>query len=103
MTMKRYLRDDRSEDQKESHSVLVGGYDKFLSGWRCWDGTDRQDSYAFWACQPENKEVVEAWVTARPEFRNVKQRRYEWCYEKAKSADVHIYLVDEGHRYLEPK
>ena len=103
MTVTRHLRDDRTEAQKETHTVLVGGFDKFLSGWRCWDGTKREDSFAFWACRPEDEDVVTSWVTARSEFRNVKRRRYDWCYEKAKEADVHIYLVDEGHRYLQAK
>lgn len=92
--------DDRTSDQKQSHSFLIVGTDSFMSGWgQAKDGL----SYAAWACRPEHKKRVTEWVERRPEMKRVrlvldngKQHRY---YPKG-PGHLHIYVVEPGHPAL---
>ncbi len=49
------LIDDRTEEQKASHNVLVLAQDTFMSHW---DEAKDGLSYAAWACIPEDKPAV---------------------------------------------
>ena len=55
------IQDDRTPADKETHTVLWGETDAFLSRWAESDNlTDRYPSYAFWACHPEHSHAVSA-------------------------------------------
>lgn len=78
--------DQRTEQQKQTHTVLIGGKDSFMSGW----GKGTVGSYAYWACEPEHQEAVEWWVGKRD---GIKLKSYR---ERPKN-HTSIYPVDEGH------
>jgi len=59
------LKDDR-KTINNSNRVLVGGYDRFMSGW---GGAKGGRSYAYWACSVEDMHLVEAWVKNRGDIR----------------------------------
>ena len=61
------LVDDRTPEQKKSHSWLVIGTDSFMSGWGKASGGK---SYAAWACKEEHRERPSGELGTR-------QRRYE--------------------------
>ena len=93
------LRDRRTEEQKETHTVLLGGFDKVLSGWRC--NEPHCDSWAFWACRPEDEAVVREHVERRTDLVHVYEKTYQWIRKKSTEAQVSIYPVTEEHGYLE--
>ena len=85
--------DDRTQEQRATHTIIVWGRDRFMSGW----GQARGGySWAGWACEPKDADRVESWVRARgdqdyvraggdrPRGRNV--------------AHVHVYVVGPEHR-----
>lgn len=89
------LQDDRTPEQKISHSVLIAGTDSFLSGWgKARGGT----SYAAWACKPGQAEKVFKWVKSRGEMKRVRYVASNW--RPSGKGHAHIYVVDEGHRAL---
>ena len=47
------IKDDRTEEEKRSHAILVIGTDKFMSGWGLAKGGL---SYAAWACKKDDVE-----------------------------------------------
>ena len=92
------VRDDRTKEQKKTHTWLVVGTDKFLSGWgKASDGL----SYAAWACKPEDRARVLTWVENRTDMLRVREvsTRY-WRYNPSATGECHIYLVDENHPAL---
>lgn len=86
------LKDDRTEEQKKTHCVLWGGTDRVLSGWGHAEG---RQSFAFWACRPEDEHKVEGWVRRRGDIKRVRQVMSD--YRGNGSALVHIYVVDDKH------
>ena len=87
--------DDRTDDQKGTHTELYGGKDRFLSGWMCKGGAS---SYAYWACKPCDFDKLQKWVEGRSDITRL-------CYYKDKVpykrfGHVHIYVVDDGHPAL---
>ena len=84
--------DDRTKEQKDSHTVLITATDKFMSGW----GKARNGkSKCAWACKPEHVNQVLAWVESRNEMKYVNVNYTGKWYPKA--AHVHIYVVNEDH------
>lgn len=86
------VRDDRTEEQKKTHTILIVGTDSFMSGWgRATGGV----SYAAWACRPEDQNKVESWVRRRGDIKRVRIT----CdpYSPKGTGDCHIYIVDEKH------
>ena len=45
------MQDDRTLDQKLTHTIGIVGTDSFMSGWGKAQGGH---SYAVWACEPDN-------------------------------------------------
>lgn len=86
------LKDDRTDEQKETHCILWGGTDTFLSGW---GRAQNCKSYAFWACKPEHESKVLSWVENRSDMQRVRQVASD--YKPRGSAFVHIYVVDDEH------
>lgn len=94
--MSTIIEDDRTEEEKLTHSCIVLGTDRFLSGW----GYAKNGlSYAGWACQDKDLWKVERWVKARSDMKRVRivgnnYRPSNYC------AHLHIYVVNENHNAL---
>lgn len=87
--------DDRTPEQKKTHTHLITATDRFMSGWgKCKNG----NSKCAWACKPEHWEKVFKWVKNRSEMRYVNLVIGKWYPKNAEH--VHIYVVNEGHRSL---
>src|SRR3990167_8571363 len=63
------FRDDRTPEQKRTHSVIVLMTDRCLSGW---GGAGRGPSYAGWACKPELANTIEQRIRGRSDARRVR-------------------------------
>jgi hypothetical protein len=61
--------DDRTPQQKQTHTLIVIMTDSFMSGWGLAEGGP---SYAGWACQPQIIDMVEARIRARDDARRVR-------------------------------
>lgn len=87
------IKDNRTEDQKNTHACLVVGTDTFMSNWGDASG---KASYAAWACEPADVQKVTEYVAGRCDMKNVRMvidrpgSRYRpsarYC------AHLHIYL-----------
>ena len=87
--------DDRTDEQKQTHTVIVAGTDSMLSGWgQAEDGT----SYAGWACRPEDLDKVESWVRNRSDMKRVRIVFSDW--RPRGPGHTHIYLVHSEHNAL---
>lgn len=89
------IEDDRTEEQKKTHYCLIGGTDSFLSGW---GGAEGGVSYAFWACESQNRPQVEKWVRSRTEMKRF--RIVGSDYRPKGVGHCHIYVVTDGHNAL---
>lgn len=87
--------DDRTEEQKRTHNVLITATDTFMSGWGHAKGGK---SKCAWACTPDHWEKVYNWVESRPEMKYVNVTTKQWRPRNAKH--VHIYVVGENHPSL---
>jgi len=90
----RYV-DDRIGDQFDSHTVLYGGIDTFLSSWGP-PAANGVKSRAYWACRPEHCDRVRAWVRGRCEFRGLREGQPRFN----RGDYVHIYVVGDDHPAL---
>lgn len=88
--------DDRTPDQHRTHTWLITATDKFMSGWGLAEGGK---SKCAWACKPEHRRQVLAWVESRDEMKYVNETTGNWYPRNAKH--VRIYVVEDGHRALE--
>ncbi len=87
-------KDDRTDEQRLTHTVIVSAIDKFMSGWgRAANGK----SVAAWACRPEHADRVFAWVKSRGEMRNVRMSDHAF---RSGAEHTHIYTVNDGHASL---
>lgn len=88
--------DERTAEQKQTHYLLFGGTDSFLSGWGKAKGGN---SYAFWACEPKHSWKVSEWVQGRRDIKRFRQvsSRYR---PTAKNGHCHIYVVTDNHPAL---
>ena len=85
--------DDRTSEEKRTHTVLLGGRDRCLSGWGLAGGGA---SWAFWACRPEDTDVVLAWVLRRTDLYDVQHARRL----PTGPGHCHTYVVRIGHPAL---
>ena len=93
--------DDRTEEQKKTHTWLVIGTDRCLSGWGQAEGGT---SVAAWACEPINKGKVLRWVSSRSDMLRVRELSELYKnrnYRPKGAAHYHIYIVKKGHPALE--
>lgn len=89
------LKDDRTQAERKTHSLLVGGNDSFMSGWGSAKGGI---SYAFWACTFEQVDKVEQWVRSRGD---IKYARIQSNPPRGHEHDhCHIYTIKDGHPAL---
>jgi hypothetical protein len=89
--------DDRTEGQKNTHTWLVIGTDRFMSGW---GEASNGLSYAAWACEPKYRDQVLDWVESRSDMKRVREV-YEGQgnkkYYAPGAAHCHIYVVTDEH------
>jgi len=85
--------DDRTPEQKQTHTVLITATDKFMSGW---GKASQGASKCAWACRSDQdwRKVLD-WVENRSEMKYVNVNTSGKWYPKA--AHVHIYVVDDNH------
>ncbi len=89
------VQDRRTPEQKNTHTRIVQGVDRALSGW---GGATGGTSIAAWACRPEDLDRVEAWVRDRRDLDRVtvadEVRVPPGC------AHYSLYVVHENHPAL---
>ena len=95
------LVDDRTEEELETHTFVVGGHDPHLSGW----GQAPGRSFAYWACSPDDAVKVESWVRETRCLNNVYASATRTIRSKAKRESGrddhhHIYVVRSDHGCL---
>lgn len=90
------LQDDRTEEQRKTHTWLVVITDRFLSSW---GRSKNGPSYAAWACTPGDLDQVESWVRSRTDTMRV--RIVNGNYRPSGPGHCHIYVVEPGHASLE--
>ncbi len=85
------VEDDRTPEQRKSHTVMVVMTDSFLSGWGRAEGGP---SVAAWAVGPDDTvENAERWVRSRGDAKRVRvvydsPRRYR----PRRAAHFHVYV-----------
>jgi len=89
--------DDRTEEEKQTHTILVTATDKFMSGW---GGASGGNSKCAWACKDrvQASQVLD-WVNARSEMKYV-NIHYNNNWRPKNAAHVHIYVVGDNHPAL---
>lgn len=88
-------KDDRTFEQRKTHTVIVAMTDRMLSGWgQAAGGT----SYAGWACLPSDAYRVERWVRSRSDARRVRVVAGNW--RPRGNGHCHIYVVGPTHPAL---
>ena len=89
------MQDDRTAEQMQTHTWLVIGTDKFMSGWGRAQGGK---SIAAWACLPEHRHMVLDWVEGRSDMLRVRETTDP--YRPRGAGHCHIYVVEDGHPAL---
>ena len=92
-------RDDRTPEQRATHTWLVIGTDSSLSGW---GEAASGASVAAWACRQADRLRVLRWVRARSEMKRVREVSEAGgrCYRPRAAAHFHVYVVRPGHPSL---
>lgn len=97
------IQDDRTDAERATHTWLVIGTDRWMSGW---GGARSGASYAAWACRPEDRREVLAWVEGRSDMTRVREFS-EWGGQRYRPgrgcAHLHVYVVDDEHPALARK
>ena len=86
------IEDRRTPEQRVTHTVIVMGVDIPMSGWGKATGGD---SIAAWACRPEDRDRVEAWVRGRRDI--VRVTVTDGLRVPRGCAHFSLYVVDVGH------
>ena len=90
-------KDDRTPEQRKTHTCLVTATDRFMSGW---GGAEGGASKCAWACDSHSAACkVYAWVKARGEMRYVKLHAWGESW-RPRAAHVHVYVVGPTHPAL---
>lgn len=87
------FQDDRTVEEKQTHTWIVMMTDRFLSGWGKAQGGK---SYAGWACRPEDRRKVLAWVESRSDAMRVREVLGDYRPPSG-PGHCHIYVVNPGH------
>lgn len=83
------IQDDRTAEEKQSHTWLVIGTDKYMSGWGMAKGGL---SYAAWACKPEDSRECRRWVENRRDMKRVREAIAKDYRPGRSCAHLHIYV-----------
>lgn len=93
------IQDDRTADERETHTTLIVGTDSFMSGW---GGATGGVSVAAWAVDRRDTQAVKAvqeWVERRGDLRRVRVV-YDLPgnrYRPRGRGHCHVYVVRAGH------
>lgn len=91
------FKDDRTESQRQTHTIGIVGTDSFMSGWGDASGGT---SVACWACSPDQSYTrVFDWVNGRSEMKRVRVVDLR-TWRPRNASHVHIYAVESGHPSL---
>ena len=90
------INDRRNDEQRTTHTYLVIGKDRVLSGWGNAQGGA---SYAAWACTVDDVDKVEQWVRNRTDLTRVRVVRDPY-QPPAQCAHFSVYAVTQGHPAL---
>jgi hypothetical protein len=93
-------KDDRTEEQKQTHTIAVVARDAGMSGW---GGAKGGASRCAWACSDRNiADRIEKWVSDRDEMRNITIVDLRTYRVPSGTAHFHIYIVNpETHPAFE--
>lgn len=86
--------DDRTEAERLTHTILVGGRDAFMSNW---EGHSIGTSYAYWACTEADEDSVRLWVGERDEIKSIDLDLVLRRPAQRKTEHCKIYCVREEH------
>lgn len=89
------IKDDRTEQQKKTHTWLIAGTDRAMGNWGNEAGLFKGPSYAVWACPPDIRNDVLCWVERRGDMTRV--REVGPNYRPSGPGHCHIYVVKKGH------
>jgi hypothetical protein len=89
--------DDRTEEQKLTHTVLIVAYDSFMSNWK---DHHVKKSFCAWACKPEHQDQVFEWVFNRMDMHQVRPQEGDYVPLLGPDDHYQIYVVNDGHRAL---
>jgi hypothetical protein len=92
------LVDDRTEEQKVSHSWAIVARDSFMSGWGGASGGTSRVAWAFDSSIDNSR--LERWVRDRREMKNVNVVNLTKYRAPKGTAHFHIYVVNENHPSL---
>jgi hypothetical protein len=89
-------KDDRNEEQKQTHVLAVVARDKCLSGW---GGATGGASRCAWAFDPAkvNSDRVENWVRSRKDMQRVNLVDLRTYRAPRGTAHFHIYVCNPDH------
>jgi hypothetical protein len=90
------IKDDRTPEQKLTHTHLIGGTDSFLSGWGM---AEDGKSYAAWACEEGIAMRVREWVANRGDMKRIREFSEGYC-PSGPNDQYHIYVVTPTHPAL---
>jgi hypothetical protein len=87
------IKDDRTDEQKITHTKMVLARDTFMSGWgECENG----NSYAAWAlpkdAQPSEVSRATQWVRMRDEMRGIRIKPTTYRPSSSPNDHLHIYV-----------
>ena len=85
--------DDRTPEQMQTHTWLVIGTDTFMSGW---GKAAFGNSYAAWACTPQDRRACLGWVESRSDMKRVREAPAS-SYRPSGNGHLHIYVYDGQH------
>ena len=82
--------DDRTAEQRKTHTWLVVGTDRGMSGW---GKAENGVSYAAWACDPDRRNDCLCWVERRKDMTRVREvSEFEAPYRPRAKGHLHIYV-----------
>jgi len=85
------IKDDRTEEQKQTHKWLVIGTDSFMSGW---GEAKAGASYAAWACLEKDLNRMEDRISGRKEMKRVRVIYGDYRPNPQLCAHLHIYVAN---------
>ena len=89
-------KDQRTDEQKKTHTILVTAKDKFMTGW---GHAQNGASYCAWAVNPNEASHAKLlhWVESRPEMKYINVRYDGGKNWRPNAAHVSIYAIDANH------
>lgn len=86
--------DWRTPEQHQTHTVLILARYTFPEGW---GGARGGEAWAAWACKPEHRQQVHAWVKGRTDTANVRVVLHDVYTLPRRCRHMTIHVVSDGH------